>query len=231
MFQPLIYRAFRLVQSHGRSLIGGLPSQNEHLEFVILEAHADRIPRAMPYCFQGSMRLSCCKLALFAMCMVSLNYIDSGNCEKHEWCREVIRHIATCGFDIASHLCELTSYQWERQWVAADPLTCISLRQTDSPVCSSKPLAVSEISECRDERTHIHYGDELVLDRWTTLDWVPLLTNSFGNFVIMYVLYPFFLPRTSFWSGDFLEMPLLECEYYCYSSTWQGLYLRQYRQP
>ncbi|KAJ5390076.1 uncharacterized protein N7496_001144 [Penicillium cataractarum] len=170
MLQPLISRASRLVQFHTSSLIGNPPSQNEDLESVILEAHADRIARAMPYCFQGSMGLSCCKIALFAMCMVSLNYVDSGNREKHEWCREVIRHIAACGFDVASHLYKLTGYQWVRRWVGADPLTCISLRQTNSLVCSSNPVAVSKTTESRDEYASIHYADELVLGRQTTLD-------------------------------------------------------------
>lgn len=147
----------------------------------ILGAYADRIPRAMPYCFQRSMRLSCCKIALFAMCIVSLNYVDSGNREKHEWCREVIRHIAGCGFDIATHLYEMTGYQWRRRWVAADPLTCISLRQTNSLVCSSNLEVLSKIKECRAENASIHYGDELVLGRRPTVDWVPFLINTFES--------------------------------------------------
>ncbi|KAJ5377101.1 hypothetical protein N7509_013987 [Penicillium cosmopolitanum] len=146
-----------------------IPTNGDPL-LEILGAYADRIPRAMPYCFQRSMRLSCCKIALFAMCIVSLNYVDSGNREKHEWCREVIRHIAGCGFDIATHLYEMTGYQWRRRWVAADPLTCISLRQTNSLVCSSNLEVLSKIKECRAENASIHYGDELVLGRRPTVD-------------------------------------------------------------
>lgn len=160
MVQPLISRASSLVQSHTSLLLGVLPPQTDIMETVILEAYADRIPRAMPYCFQGSMRLSCCKTALFAMCMVTLIYVDSGNREKHEWCREVIRHIAALGFDVASYLYELTGYQWRRRWVAEDPLTCISLRRTNNLVCSSNPVSLSKITDCRDDPS-THYGDEL----------------------------------------------------------------------
>ncbi|KAJ5088450.1 hypothetical protein N7456_012066 [Penicillium angulare] len=144
ILQPIIHRARSLVRSHEGTSPKNPTSRFEDPEFVLREAYASKIPRAMPYCFQQSMKLSCGKIVYFPLNMASVHFVDIGDREKLDYFHKVLRHIEALGLESASYIRGLTTHRWERRWDAEDPLDCISLRVTDRPLCNTHPALLAD---------------------------------------------------------------------------------------
>ncbi|KAJ5683638.1 hypothetical protein N7462_006803 [Penicillium macrosclerotiorum] len=165
---PVIHRARSLIRSHTSSSSRKNPaSQFEDPEYVLRGAYADKIPRAMPYCFQKMMNLSCAKIAFFPLNMASVHFIDTGNRRKLDYCHDVLKSIEFRGIELASYIREVTIHRWERRWDAADPLDCISLRRTDRPFCNTHPASLSQtLSKAAEkgvEDAYLYYAAEETL--------------------------------------------------------------------
>lgn len=166
ILQPLKYRAHSLVQSQTSSPVEICPeSQFEDMEFELPEAYADRIARALPYCFRESTKMACARYAMFGLCTASFTYFETGNRAKHDWCRGVLEYMAAHGFDIAGHLSERASYLWVSRWGAASQVTQISLRQSTSPLVDSNPVSLSKTAERDVEDGYLDYSDYRTLIR------------------------------------------------------------------
>ncbi|KAJ6007661.1 hypothetical protein N7540_011637 [Penicillium herquei] len=142
---PILHNARSLVRSHSSTSVEDHGPQFEDMEYVLRGAYADKIPRAMPYCFQKGMKASFSKIIFFPINMASVHFIDTKNREKLNYCHDILRHVEAIGLQMASYIREVTTHRWERRWGdAADQFDCISLRQTDRTFCNTHPGSLSK---------------------------------------------------------------------------------------
>lgn len=140
LLRPVLYRANSQLQKHTASMTSiYTTTQFESLVFTHPEKYADKVARAMSYCLQYSMKSSLSKFSVFALCMISLNYVETRNREKREWCLEAISAIGRRGFDVSIHLRKLMAAQWERRWIQKDTNIPISMCGADFSVCDVDP--------------------------------------------------------------------------------------------
>lgn len=161
LLQPLVRRADSLFRLHTHAAgmrISPYP-KFEDLARVDPEKYANKLARAMVYCLQDHIKLSLGKVMVFTLCIMSLNYVDTGNRVKHDWCLAGIMDIGFRGFDLPPYLTKLMSAQWDRRWTAGDPNITVSLREIDYSVCVLDPETVPDSTSGMEDGSMYHIND------------------------------------------------------------------------
>ncbi|KAJ5087897.1 hypothetical protein N7456_011513 [Penicillium angulare] len=166
ILQPLTYRAYSLVYLRtGSTGEIWFESRFKDMKFEVPEAYADRIARALPFCFRDSTKMACARYSMFGLCIASFAYFETGNRAKHDWCRGVLDYMAGQGFEIAGYLSERSSYLWQSRWEAPSPLTLLSLEQSSSPFVDSDSLGFSETADSHVDDGYLDYSEYRTLIR------------------------------------------------------------------
>lgn len=117
---PLTYRAHSFVNSQTMSPVELIHSQSRFwdMEVTTPEAYADKMARALPYCFQKGTKMACARYSMYCLSVASFVNYATGNRAKHMWCQGVLRYMSDHGFDIASYLMDQASTLWTLKWDA-----------------------------------------------------------------------------------------------------------------
>lgn len=110
--QPLIYRARCIVDVHNAS---SPVHQTNNDEWLLAKLYANEIARAIPYCFQRSLKTICTQLMTHGTGAISSLFIESQDQEKFEWCLDVYQQVANIGFEPILQLVELLKARWENR--------------------------------------------------------------------------------------------------------------------
>ncbi|KAJ5113815.1 hypothetical protein N7456_002349 [Penicillium angulare] len=125
--QPLIYRAQYIVDAHINP--SSAAHQTDHYEWLLAELYANEIARAIPYCFQRSLKTICTQLMTHGTGAISSLFIESQNREKFEWCLDVYQQVANIGFEPILQLVELLKARWENRASARKESGELSIRR------------------------------------------------------------------------------------------------------
>lgn len=99
-------------QAHSYAYTSGPVDINTNKEYQLSEYYADEISRAMPYCFQDSLRAWGVSITIFGMGQIAKVYMEFRREEKFMWSQELFKRAGDLGSDLAYRLRDLLQYGW-----------------------------------------------------------------------------------------------------------------------